>query len=68
LAREVRSSTERVAHADVALAVHPDAAHPRVEPIGRIGALLVEVRVALLFEPELVPTDAAAARRGGIGL
>src|SRR4029450_7585066 len=64
LARKIRPAAERIADRDVALAVHRRARHPPVEAVRRIRALLVQRHLAPFVDPELVPADAAAARRG----
>src|SRR6516225_9904707 len=58
----MRRSAERVADADVAAAVDSWTGHPAVEWGRRIGPLLVKLHSAILIQPELVPTNAAAAR------
>ena len=65
LAGEVGTAAERIADADVSLAVHGHTSQPAIESAGRVGPLLVQNRVAPLIQAELVPTHAASLRGGG---
>src|SRR3954467_8195591 len=60
LASEVRCATKRVSDADIAELVDRRGRQPAEEPVGRVGALLMQCDAALSIDPELIPADAAA--------
>ena len=62
------SSAEGVSNADVTGTVHSGAGHPAVKLVGRVGALLVQHRIAFGVQAELIPAHSAAPSSGINGM
>jgi hypothetical protein len=61
LAWIVGIASERVSDSDISLTIDVETGHPSIEVAGRIGALLIELKIAVFVEGELVPSHTSAA-------